>query len=733
MEYSKFLKSKTIENKNSGIEVQTEQINSKLFPFQKQIIQWTLKKGKTAIFADCGLGKSFMQLEWARLINKKTLILCPLAVAKQTIKEAEKLNIRIKYVRDQSEIESKISITNYEMVEHFNATQFDAVVLDESSILKSVNGKTKTKLIEMFQSTPYKLCCTATPAPNDVAEFANHAEFLNIATRQEMLSMFFVNDASHGEGWRLKGHAKNKFYKWLASWSIMLKLPSDIGFGDDGYILPNLNIYPEFVDVDSKEMAEQMGVLFIASLEGIKGRSRVRKLTIEEKVKRAVEIINKNDEQWIVWCGLNDEGRILHKELNGQSSLLEGQHTIDYKIDKTNDFLDNKTKVLISKTKISGFGLNLQNCHNQLFLGLSDSYETYYQAIRRSWRFGQKKPVNIHIVLSDLEHVILDNVLKKEKTTKETSKMMVENMSEFQKEELGLLQSSNDKYSEEKIVANDFTLYRGDCVEQMKNIKDESVDFSIFSPPFASLYVFSDSERDMSNCKNYQDFFCHFKYFLKEQYRVVKPGRISAVHVAQLATTLNHDGFIGIKDFRGKIINLFLDQGFNFHGEVAIDKSPEVQAVRNHVKGLMFSQLHKDSSWCRVGLADYLLLFRKPGENIVPIKPNITNEQWKKWARPIWYDINETNVLNTKQAKARADERHMTPLQLDLIERAIILWSNPRETVFSPFAGIGSEGYQAVKQNRKFVGTELKQEYFNMAYLNLERAISEKNQVELAL
>lgn len=669
-----------------------------------------------------------MQLEWARLTGQSTLILAPLAVAQQTVQEAQLLGLEARYVRDQNQVTTQISVANYEMLEHFDASKFGAVVLDESSILKSIDGKTRTALIEMFQKTPYRLCCTATPAPNDIAEFANHSEFLGIASRVEMLSMFFVHD---DEGWRMKGHAIEAFYRWMASWAMMLRTPSDLGFSNEGYVLPVLNIEHVIVDGDAQVVAQAQGQLFSTGMGGITGRSAARRTTIAQKVEAAAKIINASSEQWIVWCGLNDEGRDFAK-VCPDAVLVEGSDSISEKITRIGNFLDGAARVLVTKTKIAGFGLNLQNCHNMLFIGLSDSYESYYQAVRRSWRFGQASPVKVVVVISDVELPILENVQQKEVAATETVARMVEKVANYEREELGLVQVNKNGYHTEEMLGDGYMLLLGDCVERMQELSDNSIDLSVFSPPFLSLYVYSDSERDMGNSRTPDEFFAQFAFMQQQLMRVIKPGRNIACHVAQVPAKLVTDGFIGLKDFRGQIIESFLKAGFIYHGEVVIDKDPQAQAIRTHSKGLLFAQLRKDASWLRPGLADYILVFRKPGDNDVAILPDISNENWIEWARPIWYNIRESDTLNVAEGRSDQDERHIAPLQLGTIERCIRLWSNKGETVFSPFAGIGSEGYQAILLDRKFIGIELKQTYYDTACRNLKRAVAQRTQLTFA-
>lgn len=728
LDYQSFLQSKRTIAQTSGIDVPLDAIHPELFPFQKVLVQWALRKGRSALFVDTGMGKTFMSVEYARLTEKRTLIIAPLSVARQTVNEAKKINVEVYYTRSGDDLIDGINITNYEMIDHFNFDDFGCIVLDESSILKSVDGKIRSKLIEKSKDIPYRLCCTATPAPNDLTEIANHAEFLGIMTGAEMKAMFFVHDSdtsAHG-GWRLKGHAQDSFYQWLASWSMSVKRPSDIGFDDTGYILPPLNI--ERAIVVSDYVPE--GQLFFAGLKGVADRSKARKGTIADRLQEAVKLVqSKPDEQWIVWCGLNDESSVCTKSIPGAVELA-GKDSPDKKIQTIEDFQSGKIRVLVTKAKIAGMGINLQNCHNQIWLGLTDSFEIYYQGVRRSYRFGQDHPVWVYIVLSDIEEEIFQNVLRKEEEAKKMSDQLIKHVQQFEKDEIENI-SKKGEYQEKTIQTNDYKLMLGDSCERLAEIPDNSIDLSVFSPPFMSLYCYSPTERDLGNSRNAGEFYQHFYYIIDHLLRVTKPGRNVCVHVQQIGASLIHDGFIGMKDFRGDVVSAFVNRGFIYHGEVTIDKNPQVQAIRTHTKGLAFQQLHKDSSWSRPGFADYILLLRKPGKNEVPIIPDVSNEEWIQWARPIWYDISETDTLNTAVAKEEKDERHVCPLQLGTIERCIRLWSNPGERILSPFCGIGSEGVKDLELNRKFTGIELKPSYFKTAHKNLERVLGKRTQTTL--
>lgn len=726
MKYSDYVREKLREKQPDGISVGIDDINDTLFPFQRKIVCWALRKGRAALFEDCGLGKTFQQLEWARFVleytRKPVLIYAPLTVARQTQNEAAKLGIEVRHVQFGAQIlEPGIYVTNYERHHLFNQFDLGGIVLDESSILKNCDGKTRNALIAQAQGIPFRLCCTATPAPNDIAEIANHAEFLGIKTRTEMLSHWFVHD---DQGWRLKGHASRDFYRWLASWSVYLRDPSDVGEDATGYVLPELSVKAIAVATD----AVPEGFLFQpADLKGVSGRAAVRKSTIQDRVEAALKLIEEEPfESWIIWTGLNDESDAIEAGLKRTMAdvvRVEGNTPEDKKIERLQQFLNGSANILITKPRVCGFGMNFQHCSRQIFLGIGDSWEAYYQCLRRSYRFGQSKPVQAYIVTSELETSIVTNVLKKEEEARRMGDSIIANMGELEQAEINNREIELPPWLTNQQAGRDFTLYNGDCVEVLAaEVASDSVDLSVYSPPFATLYTYSDNPRDMGNCVDHDQFFGQFRYLVEQVLRVTKPGRLTCVHVAQVTTTLAHDGVIGLTDFRGAVIDTYRRCGWVHYGEVCIDKCPQAQAIRTKAKALMFVQKNKDRSWSRPGLADFILVFKKPGENQVPIVGDVSNEDWIRWARPVWYGIRETNTLNVQDARSDKDERHICPLQLDVIERCVRLWSNPGELVLSPFAGIGSEGYESIVCGRKFVGVELKPEYFRVAVKNLRKA-----------
>ena len=424
-EYEKFLRDKFQLTADAGFALPADvEVNPMLRPHQRDIVKWAVRKGYGAIFCSFGLGKTFMQLEWARLLGRPTLIVAPLSVARQTSREAEKLGIHVRYSRGGPR-QAAIEVTNYEMLEHFDPAEYDAVVLDESSILKAVDGRTRTRIIEMFRDTPYRLACTATPAPNDLAEIGNHAEFLGVASQVEMLAEFFIHDsggAGDRSGWRLKGHAEREFYRWMASWSMSVRRPSDLGYADDGYVLPPLTVSPHFVHADYVPE----GQLIFGGLKGITDRAAVRKATAGDRIARTVELVNGTPGQWIVWHGLNTEGDALAAAIP-DAVLVEGSQSPEDKASALERFQDGGVRVLITKPKIGAWGLNFQHCaHTTTFP--SHSFEQYYQSIRRLWRFGQKRPVRVDIVTTEGEREVMQSLQRKAGQAEEMFSRLVAEM-----------------------------------------------------------------------------------------------------------------------------------------------------------------------------------------------------------------------------------------------------------------------------------------------------------------
>lgn len=697
-------------------------IHPSLYPFQRAIVEWAVRRGRAAIFADCGLGKTRMQIEWARAAAhhsaRPVLILAPIAVAGQTIEEAASIGVEIAHARKQANC-ARISIANYEMIEHFDCAAFGGVVLDESSILKSFDGKTRNKLVDAFRHTPWRLCCTATPAPNDFTELGNHSEFLGEMRLEEMLPRWFKNDSANTGTWILKRHAVAEFWAWVHSWAVSLEKPSDVGdFDDSAFILPLLNWHEHVVKIDHSVPTD--GALFrIPEVMSATGMHKEMRLTAPDRCRVAADLVNESTEPWIVWCNTNYEADEL-RALIPDAVEVRGSDSIAEKERRLGDFAHGRARVILTKPTIAGFGVNWQHCANVVFVGLSYSYEQLYQAIRRSWRFGQTRPVNAHVICAESEGAVVNTIRAKERAHEEMKHAMVQAMRERRGfEETPQMQDPITKTGE------GWTITNGDCVLGLESVADDSVGLSVFSPPFSNLFIYSDRMEDMGNNANDAAFFEQFSFCVDQLYRATMPGRLCAVHISDLPTYQWRDGMIGMKDLSGDTIAAFVDRGWIYHSRICIWKDPVTEMQRTKAIGLLYKQLQKDSSMSRVGMPDYVLVFRKPGinpERVEQRPDNFPVAKWQQWASPVWMDIRQTRVLQFRHARGEKDEKHICPLQLDVIERCIALWSNPGDLVCSPFAGIGSEGYEAVRMRRRFVGFELKPEYYAEAVRNLTAA-----------
>jgi DNA modification methylase len=900
-------------------------LNENLFDFQNAIVTWACRRGRAAIFADTGLGKTLMQLSWADQIAAHTngivVILAPLAVSEQTIEQGKTFGIEVSRIPHDGHPSSPgIWITNYERMDSINFGDLKGIVLDESSILKSHNGKTRTKIIESCQSVPYRLSCTATPSPNDFEELGNQCEFLGVMTRTEMLATYFVNDTGDTGTWRLKGWGASKFWEWMGSWAVVLRNPSDIGFDGSRYELPPIKYFEHVVE------SEQLGdELFAKPAMTMLERRKAQRSSIEARCNALAAIVNAEpNEPWLIWCHLNDEADLLEK-LIGRSVNVQGSDSDDFKTDsilwfsgkkcvcenksfstklaswkhqyktqtikksttqrteksvllslsstnkttrkvekitcaniqnqtlknlselqnnnqrsiesaekstqsaqtqeieqskklrignppiQTQDSInecgdtaslemttteclmskmdvakyaavrtmaineeedstlttvtnlelledsyaptaikeleDSTTmqdclimplctcgaqrgnQVLISKARMFGYGLNMQHCARMAFVGLDDSFEKFYQAVRRCHRFGQKRNVHVHIFTAENEGQILENIKRKEVLHNEMSIKMIDHMKEIMSNELSGQENIVEEYREDKYEQENFTVLLGDCVKHSRKMQDNSIDYSVFSPPFADLFVYSNSDHDMGNCKNDGEFVAQLRFLISELFRVLKPGRNVSFHCMNLPTTKMRQGFIGLRDFRGDLIRAFQDAGFIYHSEVAIWKNPVVAMQRTKALGLLHKTIRENGTMSRMGLPDYVVTMRKPGDCDVCVThgDDLPVALWQKYASPIWTDINQSRTLNKLPARDDNDEKHMCPLQLDVIERCIHLWTNPGDLIFSPFTGIGSEGYCAVKMGRKFIGTELKPQYYELACQNIKDAEIEQH------
>ena len=439
--YQDFLTSKRFSVCESGFDANTtSRCWSVMFDYQKDIIKWACRRGKAAIFADTGLGKSLMQLTWADQVAKHTgrrvLIVAPLAVSFQFITEAEKFGIKA----GKAGSDCMIHVINYEQLHKINANEYAGVALDESSILKGMDGKLRKMITETFKRTAYKLSCTATPSPNDFVELGTQAEFLGIMSQVEMLAMFFIHDGSDTSKWRLKGHGRKKFFEWLSTWAVFISKPSDLGYQDDSHHLPDLIYHEHVIESGIKDG------LFAPIAQGLKDRNAARKTTVGGRVALAAEIVNSIDDQCVVWCHLNDEADQLSELIHGAVEV-RGSDDPDHKAESMIGFANGSVKRLVTKPKIAGFGMNWQSCNQMVFVGLSDSWEQFYQAVRRCWRFGQTRPVHVHIISADIEGGVVANIKHKEQINQHLKLEMIEVMKDKTLTQLGKAAQEKSEYT----------------------------------------------------------------------------------------------------------------------------------------------------------------------------------------------------------------------------------------------------------------------------------------------
>lgn len=417
LEYQSFLREKRPTVKPFGFEVPAIQLNRHLFDWQRRVVQWALLRGRAALFEECGLGKTLQQLAWAEQVvkhtNRPVVIHTPVGVRRQTQAESERFGIGcpVTVANKQSEVRDGINLVNYEKMHLFNASLWSGVVLDESSVLKAFVGKTKQMLCDAYKLTPYRLACTATPAPNDHMELGNHSEFLGVLPSREMLSRWFVNDTMKAGGYRLRGHAKDDFWRWVSSWAVCLSKPSDIGGDDSGYQLPELRTHRHIVEAE--DMEPTPGMLFNVAQISATSLYEVKRATAESRVRKAVELARNADGPCLIWCDTNDEADRLAKELP-EANEVRGADSEDEKDRKMKEFSNGDCQILITKPSVAGFGMNWQHCHYQIFAGLTFSFESFYQAVRRCWRFGQTKPVDVHLVMAECDSTLEKTIGRKQ-------------------------------------------------------------------------------------------------------------------------------------------------------------------------------------------------------------------------------------------------------------------------------------------------------------------------------
>jgi DNA modification methylase len=735
-----------------------------LFDYQKWVVEAALRKERFAVFADCGLGKTPIQLDWARLAGEahggRTLILAPLQVVPQTIGEAARFygdTLPIADLRDRAALKAwlddgpGIGITNYEKIDGTTDTlAVSAVVIDESSVLKASMGVRRTSLVNAFRGVRWKLCCSATPAPNDRLEYAEHAYFLEVVrSTREFLAMFFVNRDGN---WQLKHHGEKAFYRHLASWSVFMRSPAAYHFADNRQALPKLEMrYPRVDLTDAQRAAARrwergdQPSLLGATPGGITSRTKVMQIAHgfeldgteirrfpARKPADIAGLVNGDhgDEQVIVWVTFDEEGTQLGR-LIPDAVVISGKTPQARRTDLIDAFrrAGDGPRVLICKASMLGHGLNLQACRIQIFSSMSDSFERFYQAIRRSHRYGQTRPVIVYVPLTELDEPMLRNVLAKQATWEADAGRQEQAYIEVLRPRDSTERKSlmtEPQVELDRDGTDRWTLVLGDAVAHMPTMAAESMDLAVFSPPFANLFTYSSEAADMGNVRSDDEYRLQWEFFAPELFRIMKAGRVVAVHCMDVIRFAGAHGYRHTYDYPSDLRAGMERAGFRYHARIAIDKDPQVQATRTKDANLLFVTLKRNALDSHPQASECLLIFRKPGEAAAKVHADdISNVEWISWAHHIWYDIRATDVLNAALGKEHDDERHICPLQLGLIERCVRLWTNRDETVFSPFAGIGSEGVESLRWGRRFYGIELKRSYFDTARRFLTTAESD--------
>lgn len=839
LKYQDFLIEKQKDDPGQSLPI-TRELSTWHMPFQKASVLWAAQKGRAVLAADCGLGKGLMQLELGNQIlgatNKPVLMFAPPAVKAQFKLEAAKFHFDIHTLEEEYQIEpTLINVVNYErlMVRNtipteeyqeylekwkdyfplevrrtdtqvvmdrfrFAPTQFGGIIGDELSILKHYNASTRENLTRFVDlgKIQYRFGGSATPAPNDFIEWINYSEYLGIMTGDQARAKFFIQDGNSANKYKIMPHAREEFFKWIASFALLIRKPSDLGYDDNGFILPPKKYH--LVMLEDWRVPD--GEMFSRPAKSLSEQSKLKRDSLEERCQVAADLVNGklkyskwgieddlSQERWIVWCKLNDEGTLLNK-LIPDSIEVAGSHSDAYKEKAFIDFREGRgPRVLITKIGIGGLGMNWQAyCRAMVEVSVDHSHEEAKQSQGRIWRFGQTKECHLFTVAMDTEGNILASRERKERQDDEMyhavkkyvhtdNKIIAKQETPYKME---FTQGDGNKIYQRdinEVVKNgltkrelelvDWSLILGDSCETMSFLPDASVGHVITSVPFPAMYAYTDSSRDIGNYDDIKGLCDHIKYVFINLLPKMMPGRIASIHLAQAVAHLNSEGYIGLMDFRGPLIQMMNEAGWIFHGERTIEKDPQTERARNNTYGLLFKTVANDAASLRASTSDYLIDFRAPGNDAEPIKallasldtgctkydcPDgwITEPMWINWASNVWYKyrkgmkwwegIDVTNVLGAKKgamgvtdARGKDDVRHLCELQLDVIERSIALHSNPGDLIVDPFNGIFSSGWQAILMGRRYFGSELKEEYYRASLKNAQKISIEVRQKDM--
>lgn len=674
--YLNFLETKIAKSEKSGFKIEQSEVNDMLFPHQKDIVMWAIEGGRRAIFAAFGLGKTFMQLEVLRIISTKEsgrqLIIAPLGVKQEFKNDSEKLGISLKFIRRSEEVsESGIYITNYESVRdgRLDVNLFNAVTLDEASVLRSYGSKTYQNFLQMFDSVKYRFVCTATPSPNKYKELIHYAGFLGVMDTGQALTRFFKRDSTKANNLTLYPHMEKEFWLWISSWAIFLQKPSDLGHSDDGYVLPPLHVHTIMVKTPARELSEKDGQmkLFANAAMSLQDAAREKRDSIDERIYETVKIIeSKPDEHFIVWHDQEAERKAIKKAI---PKIVEVYGSQDLEIREKNimDFSYGNTKYLATKPILSGSGCNFQrHCCNSIFMGIGFKFNDFIQAVHRIYRFLQTKECHIYLIYTDTEVEVLKTLMSKW----ENHKRMVRNMSEIIKkyglshsEMIGELKRS---IGIERLESKTdyYTVSNNDCVEETKLIDTDSIGLIHTSIPFSNHYEYTPSYNDFGHNTNNDTFFEQMDYLTPELLRVLKPGRVAAIHVKDRVMFGNVTGYgmPSMDPFHCDCIAHYRKHGFIYFGMITI--ITDVVRENNQTYRLGWTEQCKDGSKMGVGCPEYVLLFRKlpsdtskayADEKVTKTKAEYSRARWQVDAHAFWRSSGNRQLTADEMSKYPPD------------------------------------------------------------------------------
>jgi DNA modification methylase len=821
MTYEEFLANKVPRAERDGFEPKSEPHPS-LFPHQRDIARWMARGGRRACFAAFGLGKTRTHLQLAKWVIEtepggKYLIVAPLGVRQEFTKsDGPALGMDVQYCRTDAEVnacQSPFIITNYERVRDGQITvdsRFVGAGLDEASVLRSFGSKTYQTFLGLFKSVKYRFVFTATPSPNRYKELIHYAGFLGVMDTGDALTRFFKRDSSQANNLTLYPHMEERFWLWLASWAVFMQRPSDLGYSDEGYALPKLHVHWHCVPVDHTKAWQQVdswgqSQLLADKSSGLRELAEVKRDTMERRLWFAKQIIDSDpDRNWIIWHDLEDERRLIEKEVDGVRTVY-GSQDLELREEIILDFANGRLNRFASKPTICGSGTNLQrHCSDAIFLGSTYKFNDFIQAVHRIYRFQQQREVNVHVIYSESETAVIETLKEKWAQHDELVARMSEILRQF-KLNLNDMKLTREMGCDRAEVAGDlFRAIRNDVVIELPTWPENCVDLIVTSIPFGNQYEYSPSYNDFGHNPSNDDFFKQMDFLVPSLLRVLKPGRMACIHVKDRIRfgNVTGKGVPTVDRFSDKTADCFERHGFNFLGRITIDT--DVVRENNQTYRLGWTENSKDSTKMGVGMPEYVLLLRKPqsdtskayaDEPVTKDKAEYTRAQWqidaaafwrsngnrlpdpdflvnvpmdaigRIWREhcrnhgydykehveiglgleargklpasfmlfppvskhpDIWTDIARMRVLNSQQTQ-RGQEKHVCPLQLDIVERLINRYSNKGEVVFDPFAGIGTVPYLAIKHGRTGWGTELSQEYWECAVGYCERAESEQS------